>query len=320
MLTLANQDISPILIRTGEDVRVRDGPSSISRSSSGNLHRLRLKSRDEQKPSMSHLGPSTSPYLLDIAPGSSGLDIESRSSGSMSDVSRSGRVHDGPSSISRSSSGSLHRLRVKSRDEQESSMSHLGPSTSPYLLDIAPGSSGLGIESGSSGSMSDVSRGGHHSRSLTVGDIRLSHLDISSPGSTSGLSSIEKEGCSIATMHSSLVPASLGPREPSSRGVGRSQSHIQPGATRGVRRYHSTSSAAGGADTPKSPTRRFGGKPSKNKDGIMKPIGKSKSGLASLFGGGIPKKTKKSKSRKEEGVPSRGAGLHAARKKEPPLF
>jgi hypothetical protein len=180
-------------------------------------------------------------------------------------------------------------------------MSHLGPSTSPYLLDIEPGSSG---------SMGGVSRG---DRSLTV---RLSHLDISSPVSTSRSSPSYREG-SISTIHSSL-PASLGSREPSSRGVGRSQSHIQPRLARGVRRYHSTSST-GGADTTKS-ARRFGGKPSKNTDGIMKPIMKSNSGLASLFGGGNPKKpTKKSKSKKEE-APPLGAGSQARKKERYPRF
>jgi hypothetical protein len=45
----------------------------------------------------------------------------------------------------------------------------------------------------------------------------------------------------------------------------------------------------------------------KNVDGIMKPIEKSKSGLASLFG------EKKSKSKKEK-APSLGAGLYANEK------
>jgi hypothetical protein len=225
-------------------------------------------------------------------------------------------VRDARSSISRAWSGNVHRLRIKSRDEQEPSMSHLGISTtSPSLRDIEPGRS--------AGSMDGVSPA-RDSSSLTTGDMSLlsHHLDLSSPGSTRRLSSSCREG-STSTRRSSL-PASLGSREPPSRGtIGRSQSsHIQPPevstTTRGIRRYHSstTSASAGGTYTPRS--RRLGVKPSKHKDGIMKPIEKSNSGLASLlFGGGSTTTTnKKSKSKKKEPPSLLGAGLLHARKKE----
>jgi hypothetical protein len=207
MLPLENQDVSPTLIRTGDDVGVRDGRSSISRSLSGTSHILRVTSRDEQEPSMSHLGLSSS-----------------------------------------------------------------------------------------SGSMGGVS--GHGSPS---------HLDISPRGSASRL----REG-SKSTVHPSF-PASLGSREPLRLGVGRSKSDTQPGVTRGVRSYHSMTNTVG-TDTPRS--RRLGVKPSKNRDGVMKPIEKSNSGLASLFGGGNPKK---SRSKKEE-APSLGAGSHARKREYYPRF
>jgi hypothetical protein len=233
MLALESKDVPPTLIaRTGGDVRVRDGPSSIPRTPSGNVHRLRVKSRDEKEPSMSHQGLSTSP------PGSSG------------------------------------------------STSGVSP---PLTVGMKPRSR---LDAYSPGRLNGVSpRTGLR---LKVGDMSLlPPLATSTPGSTSRL----KQG-SISTLQSSL-PASLGSREPPSR-------HIQPGTTRGVRRYHSTSSAnVGGVDTPRS--RRLGVKSPKNVDGIMKPIEKSKSGLASLFG------EKKSKSKKEK-APSLGAGLYANEK------